>query len=408
MSWINNVQQDFVIQTGDGKEYRPKWILTSVDIEFNVSLFNFPNTDGTLVYRGTPMGAKHELSIVFDGDNHLDVSESFRISTSDKRAWTVSHPLYGTLTVQPIALKFDNSFYNATHITGSIVETITDDRPKTSINPVDKVNFDSVALQDFMADSFAGDVQPDVKDVSQLQDHNLKVYTEGAKRVKLTLDAEKYFNLFNTANAAVLNATSEPLAAIRAVQALIMYPSEFTDSVYNRLDTLQSQFDLLRTTIDGVTRPSSKRIYENNVGSLVSAMAVTSSNPQEGDYRNRNDVIAIIAQIIAAYNNYLADLDSLQTTTGGDTDSYIPDVDSLSALSDLVYFTVSNLFEIALSSKQERTLIVEEDTNVILLAHRLYGLAEDDSTIDTIINNNDIGLNELLGIRKGRKIIYYV
>jgi len=82
-------------------------------------------------------------------------------------------------------------------------------------------------------------------------------------------------------------------------------------------------------------------------------------------------------------------------------------------LFDTVLYTLrmqheSELFEIAISAQQERSILCDSDTNVILLAHRFYGLLIDDSTIQRVMDNNSIGLSEILDIKKGRKILYYV
>lgn len=63
---------------------------------------------------------------------------------------------------------------------------------------------------------------------------------------------------------------------------------------------------------------------------------------------------------------------------------------------------------IANGSKQERIIYLAEDTNIIVLTHKLYGLLPDDSTIDEFLRNNpDISDSELLGLEKGRRIVYY-
>jgi hypothetical protein len=176
---------------------------------------------------------------------------------------------------------------------------------------------------------------------------------------------------------------------------------------------LTAQFNALRTAITNLLNTGSplynkisKKAYENNGAMMVSSMAVSSITQM--DYNNRADVMASMDLINMNYNLYLTDIDTFQSLNNSTPDSYVADAGSLIALNDLINFTLSNLFDISLNSKQERTLYCEKDTNVILLAHRLYGLLPDDSTIDTLIKNNSIGLLELLQINKGRKIIYYV
>jgi len=77
-------------------------------------------------------------------------------------------------------------------------------------------------------------------------------------------------------------------------------------------------------------------------------------------------------------------------------------------LSILFNFVLSHLFVIAIDAQQKRVVTLTEDSNVILLAHRYYGLTVDDSTIERFMNQNNIGINEIMNIEKGREIIYYV
>jgi hypothetical protein len=45
---------------------------------------------------------------------------------------------------------------------------------------------------------------------------------------------------------------------------------------------------------------------------------------------------------------------------------------------------------------------------VINITHRFYGLDLADENITRIIDSNNIGINEILEVKKGRKIVYYV
>jgi prophage DNA circulation protein len=404
MSWVEKVKSDFIITCGDGKSYKPLWIKATKSKEYNISEFEFPNLPGTLVSRGEPKGRRYELEIFFQGDDHLDQSEAFEASADDKRAWNITHPFYGNIIVQPTGLYFDNTSFNVTRIVGTVIETITEDYPRITVAPVDKIQNQKADLDEIFIKSF--DIKPSTTDINLMQKNNALLYKQGVKGLKLTVDAERYFNAFNNANAAIINATSEPLKAIRQLQAVINAPFLFQESVRNRLNMLLSQFNLLRQSISGLVKKAEKRIYENNQGVLVSSMAVGAVTNYE--YQNRNEVYQTIEIILDSHNQYLADLDSLQSANGGNVDSYIPDVTAITELNSLVNYTVSNLFSIALDSKQERTYICEDDTDIITLTHRFYGLTPDDSTIEELVRNNEIGLDEILGIRKGRKIIYYI
>jgi hypothetical protein len=119
-------------------------------------------------------------------------------------------------------------------------------------------------------------------------------------------------------------------------------------------------------------------------------------------------VISIIDILYAYLNAYLARLDDLQSNNYSSTDSYIPDPQSLFDLTSLVNKTIANLFKIALGAKQERIVYLDKSSNVINLTHRFYGLDPDDLNIQSFISTNKIGINEMLNIKKGRKIVYYL
>lgn len=406
MSWIEQINSDFIITTGDGKEFEPQWMNASIRTEFNVAQFEFPEIPGTLVKRSMPKGARYNLEIFFQGEDNLDVSKNFRISSNDPRAWRISHPIYGTLIVQPLGLAFDDTKHNVSKITGSIIETIVEDSPQGTVDPIDKITEDKEDLDIIFEESFANDIIPSTTDKNTLST-NLNIMYDAGK-VFAGDASEEYFNSFNTAEAAILDATAEPLVAIRAINAVISAPGLFEESIKNRIALFADQFNRLSTSINTITEPSKKKIYESNVGIVVSTMALAVANPIEGDYANRPEVISRIEEILAVYNEYIENLDVLQTDNGGSPDSYIPDAGSIIALNDLINFAISNLFDIALNTRQERSILLEKDSNVILITHRIYGLDIDDTLIDQLINNNNIGINELLQLKKGREILYYI
>lgn len=403
MSWLERLNSELTITTGDGKTFTPLWKPAVKDIEYNTTEFDFPNLNGTYVYRTTVRGTKYSVEFYFQGEDHLDVSNSFELSARDNRAWTISHPFYGNIIVQPLGLQIDNSLYNVSKVTGSVMETITEDRPKITVDPVDKIATDKENLDEVTVNCM--DTEPSLSDVNTMTSTTAKIYAQGSK---LGLNAEQYFNLFNTANSKITQATSYPIDAMRAIVAIINAPALFETSVSNRQDVLHRQFDLTRETIEGATKRASKLIYQITNGTILSAHALSLSTPQKGDYNNRTDVLRIMQVLIDDYHAYLSDLDSLQTDNGGEVESYIPDADAMIGLNNLINYTISSLFNIALGARQERTIYLEDDSNVINLTHRFYGLDEADENIDEFILNNNIGLNEILQVRKGRKLVYYV
>ena len=412
MSWVENINEKMIIVTGDGKAYFPLWLNASKAREYNVSEFDFPNIPGTLVDRRQPRGMKYNLEIYFQGADFLTDLEEFQTSADDPRAWTISHPLYGDFTCQPISLQIDLSKYNTAQVTGTIMETITEDNPKSTVVAKDKIAEDKTILDLSSADSFEltfmSSPESKISSMAYLTEMMAKNYQTAKSISPPDEQSEEYFNLYNKANAAIAQLTDYPLDAIQAVQRFINAPSLFEASARSRVDMLAVQLGDLNDSISTITGINKKKSFEAQGSAILSSMLVAASNPQTGNITNRAQVLYLIDLIYYWYNLYITLLDSLQSTNGGTTTSYIPDHDTINNLGDLVDFTISNLIIMSLGAKQERVLYLEEDSNIILLAHRFYGLKEDDSTIEDFMENNSIGLNEMLIIKKGRKILYYI
>lgn len=403
MSWLDTIDQSLTIRTGNGSEFSVLWKPLSKALEWNYAEFNFNNIDGGLVRRERLKARKFPIRFWFQGEDHLDNAQAFENSSRDTRPWTISHPLYGSILVQPTSLEFNNEQYGITEITGTVIETLTDDLPVFSPDPVYKITNDKAALDEVLIAAY--DDTPTVEDVTEVLEENNNFFL---KALKLLKKAGEYINKFKAAQRAALNAISKVSSAIRAGQALINAPAMFANGIKERVGLLKDQFGGLRASVSRLTGRSGKKMYESRGASFVGTMCLAAAYPQPGDYSNRPAVTETIEAVITMYNDYAADLDSLQSINGGSPDSYIPDFESLKRLKDLVDFTVSSLLTISLGAKQERTVILENDSNWILLAHRFYGLKADDSTIQELIDNNQAGLNEMLVVKKGRRVVYYV
>lgn len=410
MSWQDKNNADYIITTGDGRSFTVLWRPTRKVLGFQLRAYEFPDIEGTLIRRRMPKGRRIPLDIIFQGEDHLDQAAAFEQSARDPNPWQVTHPYYGELTVQPESLEFINSDgFNVTTVQGVLLETITEDGVTIDTAPEDKILADKTTADDNLAESYSTQVQPTTKDITTLKDNNLNVYNEGRKKLSNAVDTEGYINAFNTAQSAVDDAVSEPLAAMRKTQSLLNKPFQFADTVKNRLNVLKDQFDQLRNTVSGITSRNGKKGFEAQGGTIIGAMAAaTVTNfSTTTDYGNRTDILQVVTDIVDTYNNYLTDLDSLQSTNGGSPDSYIPDFDGMIALATLVSFTVGNLYRIAEDSKQERVMYTQYDTNAVALTDQLYGIATDEQ-VDYFKETNKLSLTENIIIKKGRRILYYV
>jgi len=408
MSWVERIETNITITTGDGEVYEPFYFITEKSVEYNVAEFEFPNIEGTLVKRGTPKGARHTFKLIFQGDDHLDQRLAFENSNKDNRPWIVNHPIWDRLVLQPTSLTYNPTGLNTSVITGEMIETITDDAPKSTIDPVEQTATNVEDSLETSIEQFSNNVLPEASDINQMASDVNDAFLIGSQSIKTEEQTNEYFDLFNRANADILNAVSDVSQAVTSMQDFLIFPFQFEDSVTNRLNLFRDQFLTLGQSLLTLTGFNSKTIYATNAGILLNGMISSAITPQPGNYGNVNQVFSAISIILDVQNQFIINLDLLQTPNGGDVDSYIPDFNTISSINNVVNFAVSQLFIIALDARQERCVFLECDSNIIKLAHRFYGLEPDDSTIDELIEQNNIGLNELLQIKKDRKILYYI
>lgn len=410
MAWIENIKRDYTITCGDGVKFVPNWLNARRSVEFNISVFNFRNIKGSKVDRQQPMGRVYDIEIYFQGENNLNIATDFMDSAENKKPWQVSHPMYGQLFVQPLSLSLDDRDFNVTKVTGQMMETIGNTLIKTNIDPIETIKAKALQTDITSATAYETNIPEALaSDISQMQDNSTFVLNAQLAFATITQDAQAATNAYNQANAAIDNAASDTFAAIRGIQRLINLPATFSNTIVRRVNFLINTAAQLYSDITTLTTPRQKRLYENNMAAMYTTMCVASvTNPSASDYNYRVTVVQLIDTMLASYNTFLENLNVLQTDTGDNPDSYVPNFDTLNQLDSVFKFTIANLISIAENAKQQRFYTLPSNSTVILLAYKFYGLLPDDSTITQVINENALGLNDLLILKKGRVIYYYV
>lgn len=392
MSWTERIQQTIKLTTADGSVYEPLYLLSPRRVDFNVSQFEFPNIDGTLVNRQNIKGYKYDITIVFQELNHRETYLAFEKSVKDKRPIEVLHPMYGLFNAHIISMVDDPTGLGTTRVSLSMIETISEEYPKTSTDANNQVGIDFEKANESIAETFDNNTELSTNDNVNMQSKTDATFEIGSASVNSGEQSNEYILLYNSAN----NSTTDLIN-------FLSYPSYFVSSVFRRLNLLKSQYESLSLL---VSTPNDKKIYELYGNAFVSAMINTSITPQEDDYENANDVLTVIDLISSVYNDFITNLDNMQTDNGSQIDSYIPNYETVNALTSMVNYALSNLFDIALTANQQRKAILNADSNVILLAHRFYGSGEEN--INKFMNQNSMSLSEVIEVKKDREIVYYV
>lgn len=404
MSWQDKIKYDLKIRTGDQVDHSFIWVPTEEQVDFNGTEFNFIDTPGTLVKKKKRVGKKYPLEFYIQGADHLDLAQEFVDSLANENPCYIEHPYYGNFDAQILSLKLDHTNQNVTKFTCTAIETIVGQGVRTFITPLETIELKKLALDEACEAELTGN--PTIQDVTTMETSVEQNYQEGIRIVTVPEEAEQYFNEYSNASNAVQSLIASPVLAIRATVSLLTLPSKFTASVESRVKTLVSEFNILRRTLIGLTRFTGKQLYEIQGATLISSMCIAAINPQDGNYTNSKSVLKIIDTIADNHNLFLSDLDSIQSPNGGNPDYFIPGYTAINLLNEIVNLTLTNLLQIALNGKKEITIQLPYDSNIILLTHKYYGLT--DENLNEFIANNNLTYKDMVGLKKGREIVYYI
>jgi len=397
MSWldkVNNIQLKIV--TGDGKEYTPKWKNAVKNIDFNVKGYDYPGVEGTFVNRKKVSGTKYPIELFFDGENHLDTAKAFEVFARDNRSWTLTHPYYDIIKVQPTSLSINQNSLSVTVITGNIWETIENKFPNESKNVVKEVAALKFQNDAAVAAVFAEKVGvPEAATVQSAEETVNKISINYEKLPATNATAVKLKNYVRSASAAAQEYISKPTRYVEQLQQLINFPFEIEQNIQLKLVSLRDSISDLGTLLMGIDSiPGENLLYEVAGFGLITAASATAVS---ADYANREDVLAAANRLEDSY---------LDLNTSFESADYLMDAGVVIDADNVYNLTQGNLIQIAFESAQERKLILEKDSNPVSLTHRFYGAGDDN--LNKFIDQNALTIDELLQIKKGREIIYYV
>jgi hypothetical protein len=400
------------IRTGDGETFLVHTLPSySLEEEYHETEYELVDIDLPLIKKRKLKRREFPLEFYFIGDNHLSESFSFRFSAGHPDPWEIQHPYYDFINCQVTQLKFDDIDLNITKVTCIAKETILDGTQVKFIqNQSDVIQLKSIAVEQAIT-SDTDITGLSIKETQTLKQTTTKNYNSAVKIIKDPVDAENYYNAFSKANAAINNLTHEPVVFMREITSLILAPYQFNASVKDKIRILNNQYANFRATLTGLTTSASKKLYQLMVSGNISATCNAAATPTQtgiGPVISTTFVQSVQQLINTNYRQFRNDLGSLQGLNGGNALFFIPNFDVNQSLNDIVTFTTSALIEIALNGRKEIRYTLTEDSNVILLTHRFYGLDPLDNNIQNFIQQNKIRYKEIaLGLPKGREIVYY-
>jgi hypothetical protein len=399
MTWKDKlINITFEITTGDGKVFKPLWKDAQKNLNFNTEGFDFIGQEGTFVERKKKSGDQIPLLFYFQGNDCIEQADLFELSARDSRVWTLKHPFLGTLKVQPLSLRFDYTQYNSVKITGTVWQTISRKYPQNVVDAKAEVQNLKSDIDILVAGLFTDSIIPIIPENIQ-PSLNGAISTESNYEVLIDSDsaAAALKNIARQATGAAQDLLSDATNYINQATALINFPFTLVGNIRSKVGSMVNALNSL-VGIFLNADPKNKEIYEFQASLIVSEL---SRNVVTDDYNNINDVLRTIDDFDSAYNSFIANLDSA---------GYVGNPDLAIATDLIVNTAISNLFDIAFNAKQEMRIVLDSDSNIIVLANKYYrkgGVSLDDAVAELIANNN-ISLDEHIQVKKGREIIYFV
>jgi len=407
MGWQDSITNIvFTIQTGDGKKFTPLWQPGEFSKEYNQTAFEYIDVPGSYVARKQPRARRFPMTFFFQGDDCIDQAKAFDTSADDPRPWVLHHPYYGNLNVQPIEIRYNNTAYNVSEVTCDLWETITISLPAATIDVQDNISDKVIACAEISPVDYSNKVALKPTDLT-----GIVAYVNGinARVQKVLTDADysDYTNSINSTFNALGQMLTDPSSGITAIENTILQPASFSLSVVARTANITSfMIDALAAIL--IPTRNNSAFYEAVGGLTVASFASAVANPLPTDYVTRADVATQSDALSTLYQSYLTQMDALYNDDPNSTIAYSASQGTQNALQDLVLATLSGLSQIAFNAKQERVIMTEKDSNLIVLTQRYMGLDPDDNNINTFRTINKIKNNSIFLVKKGTQITYYV
>lgn len=409
MSWLDNVENTiFTIRTGDGKTFAPLLPINyETQKDFNAATFEFIDQPGALIRRKEVRARKFPLVFYFQGYNNIDQADDFDKSANDPRAWVVRHPQYGDITGQPISINRNDTKLNATEITVDFWETIVTVFPAAFIATADQIirlqqKFSLISPVNYASKA---NLKPaDVNTVNNFATTLTAIVKKGIDAVHYTEFVTAINQMFNSVNNLIL----APVDAITAIHQVILLPSKLELAVGLRIQMIAAIYTSVARLLADAGTKNNKAFFETAAGAAITSMSIAITTPLDADYQTRNDVANASVNLSDMYADYQDTMDAAYVSIDDTQNAFTASQESQDALQDVVLQALANIDQLAFNAKQERTVMLMTDSNLILLTHKYMGLDKQDLNMQKFRVINNIKNNFLFLIEKGTEIKYYV
>ena len=375
--------------------------------------FDFPDANGTFIQGMGNTGRRYPLRMFFWGTDYDQEAAAFEAALSESGTFKLEHPIYGTINTVPlgsISRRDDlKTAANQAVIEVTFFETIDLLYPAAQGDPASEV---LASVDEFNVSASAQFEQSVNTETASLRASLKNNYADALNTTKSGLqdiantqdDVRKQFDAINDSiNNGIDTLIADPLTLAFQTTILIQAPARAITNIKARLS---SYGDLARSIIAtgtataGINAKNSNTFHSNDVyaSSYITGSVVSAVN---------NQFVTRIEAIEAA-ENILDKMDEV-TVWRDDNFNSLNEIDTGEAyqkLQEAVALCAGFLVQISFSLKQERVIVLDRPRTIIDLAAEIYGAIDDQ--LDFLINTNNLSGSEILELKRGREIKYYV
>lgn len=389
MSWKDDLLKELEITTGDGATYKPFWRVQDAELstEFNTSITDFIDVEKSFVDKRKLKSKRLNLVLYFQGDNCISEAKQFEISSVNPNFWTLNHPFYGVIYGQPLSIAYSNTSLNTSVVTVDFVETITD-MPNVELSIELALENEYGNLENNCEMDYTIDSELEKKGLIE----TLNSVGDKYKTLFYSDQFQEFQEKFQEVSKSIDSVISLPQNYIKEMYNFMGFITQSKTNVFLKIDSLKDIFSEL------MVGSTSKKHKESIVASVIANTAIVSAQIDSKSL-TRLEIISIQDSILQMYFEYESLLED---------DQQRGDYAIQNTLYTIVVTSVYNLFNITYDAKQEREIILQNDSNIIILTSELFGLDSLDENINTFRKVNNIKNNSLIQIKKGTKIKYYI
>jgi len=385
MNWQDRLDSIvFTIITGDNKSFTPVMAETSNDLPFNTKDLMYLNRAGGFVNAGEAGIEQYEFTFWFIGDNHVEDMLEFKKSSKNKNPWKITHPFFGELQVQVESLRIASS-YGQTYFVARTKETIDEELPEINVNLESDIKNNNIEIENSLTQNIeVNSLSAGLSSISTLSTNYNSLPNSNSSINELK-------NKVIEVTGALQNVISKPVEFNESLKALIRFPIEQAASLKSAIVSCKNAILEMASLIT-----SDPNLYDINSSILITTVTESAIS---ADYKTWSEVNEVIRLILEMYNSQILTFESA---------NYIQNNEVSFALSVSISKTLGRLNQIAFNAKQERFIVAGKTANPILYAVEFYGNKNIDDSLKRLIDENKLSVDEMIQIKYGRELVYYV